>query len=113
MSRTCACCPKPIENRRGDAVFCSDACKQAAWRAREAARQAARRAAVQAAVATRDLEAMLRELAAAAGKGSAWIRAGTRMRSITGDELLALADLAAARRMRAVTETDQEGRGGW
>lgn len=86
-------CENLLANRRADARFCSDACKQAAWRAREAARRQARRGATASAVADRDLEPVLRELAAAARGGSAWIKAGGQLRTVTSEELLRLAEM--------------------
>lgn len=102
MTRTChhSDCSADIGHLRGDAKFCGAACKQAAWRARETARRAARRSATAAAAQQRDLGQVLRELAAAAAAGSAWIKAGAQLRTVSADELLELAGLWAGRQVK-------------
>lgn len=94
--KLCACgCTTPIPPGRADRVYVDDAHKQAAYRTRAAATQRRRRTVTEAAVAERDLGQLLAAAVRSTGpSGTAWLKAGARMHTLTAAELARLAELA-------------------
>lgn len=97
-SKLCRCgCGEQIPPGRSDRAYVDGAHKQLAYRARATVKQRQRRTVAEASVAGRDLHQILAAAERSLGRtGTAWLRAGGRLHTLSAAELGRLAALAHA-----------------